>query len=245
MQYKTMQYKLATKFDESFIKENSMGPNPAKLLEESLAHYPLEAGSIVLDLGCGRGITSIMLAKEYGLRVFATDLWIPATENFQRFTAARLTREQIVPIHADAHEMPYADEFFDAVVSIDSYQYFGLEPDYLGKHLLPLVKHGGKLILLVPGFRKDVHDNFPPELLLSWTPEALDTIHDCAHWRSVISATEGIEILAIQELEREHFDECWREWLETDNEYAVGDRASMNAGAGNWMNFVLIALKKR
>ncbi|MCE5188987.1 MAG: methyltransferase domain-containing protein [Eubacteriales bacterium] len=185
-----MQYKLVNKFDKDFIKENIMGPNPAKLLEETLALYPLQAGSTVLDLGCGRGVTSIMLAREYGLRVFATDLWIAATDNFKRFTAAGLNREQIVPIHADAHELPYAEEFFDAAVSIDSYQYFGLDPDYLGTHLLPLVKHGGKLILLVPGFRKDVHENLPPELLLSWTPEALDTIHDCAHWRTVISATE-------------------------------------------------------
>lgn len=240
-----MQYNLSTKFDKDFIKENIMGPNPAKLLEETLALFPLQAGSTVLDLGCGRGVTSIMLAREYGLHVFATDLWISATDNFKRFTAAGLTREQIVPIHADAHEMPYADEFFDAAVSIDSYQYFGLDPDYLGKHLLPLIKHGGKLILLVPGFRKDLHDNFPPELLLSWTPEALDTIRDCAYWRKAISATEGIEILAIQELEREHFNECWQEWLDTDNEYAVGDRASMNAGAGKWMNFVLIALRRQ
>ena len=239
-----MQYQLATKFDKDFLKENIMGPNPAKLLEETLALYPLKAGSTVLDLGCGRGVTSIMLAKEYGLRVFATDLWISATDNFERFNAAGLTREQIVPIHADAHEMPYAEEFFDAAVSIDSYQYFGLDPEYLGKYLLPLVKRGGNLILLVPGFRKDVHDHMPPELLLSWRPEDLDTIHDCDHWRRVVSATSGIEILTVEELSREHFDECWQEWLDTDNEYAVGDRASMNAGAGKWMNFVLIALKR-
>ena len=240
-----MKYIKANRFTTEFLRETIMGPNPAKLLEQVLEKYPVDEGSLVLDLGCGKGVTSLLLALEYRMRVFATDLWIEPTENWERFRSFGLGAEQIVPIHAEAHDLPYAREFFDAVFCIDSYQYFGLDPEYLGKHLLPLVKHGGKLILLAPGFRKDVHENLPPELLLSWTPEALDTIHDCEHWRKVISATEGVEILSLQELDREHFYECWQEWLDTDNEYAVGDRASMNAGAGEWMNFVLIALKKR
>lgn len=237
-----MKYKLANRFEKDFIRENIMGPNPAKLLEETLALYPLEAGATVLDLGCGRGVTSIMLAKEYGLRVFATDLWIEATENYKRFAEAGLTREQIVPIHADARELPYAEEFFDAAVSIDAYHYFGLDEGYLGRHLLPLVKHGGLLLFVVPGFHRDVHANLPPELLLSWSREDLDTLHDCDHWRAVISATNGVEVLSICEMES--FKECWRDWLETDNEYAVGDRPSMQAGAGRLMNFVLIALRR-
>ena len=45
--------------------------------------------------------------------------------------------------------------------------------------------------------------------------------------------------------EMEDFDECWNEWLATDNEYAVQDRLSMNAGAGKYMNFVAMALKRK
>lgn len=239
-----MKYKIATQFDKAFLNENIMGPNPAKLLEELLAKYPLEAGQTVLDLACGRGVTSIMLAKYYGQRVFATDLWIEATDNWARFQQAGLTREAIVPIHAEAHELPYAASYFDAIICVDSYQYFGLDPEYLGKHLLPLVKPGGMLLFVVPGFVKDVHDDLPKELLLSWTPEALDTIHDCAYWKKVIGETKGIEVLSIAELEREHFDECWQDWLEADNEYAAGDRAAIEAGAGKYMNFVVIALRR-
>ena len=220
-----------------------MGPNPAKLLEQLLERYPLIPGQIVLDLGCGRGVTSAMLAREYGLRVFATDLWIAATDNYKRFCALGLTREQIVPIHADAHDLPFADEFFDAVLSIDAYQYFGLERGYLGKHLLPLVKPGGWLLFVVPGFHRDIHSDIPKELLLSWSAEDLDSMHDAAYWREILLATEGAEIASIEEME--DFDECWAEWLETDNEYAVQDRLSMGAGAGKHMNFLAIAIRKK
>ena len=237
-----MNYPRADRMNPDLIKHNIMGPNPAKLLEELLNKFPLEPGQTVMDLGCGQGVTSIMLVKEYGLKVFAVDLWISASENWQRFRKEGLTREQIVPIHEDAHQLPFADEFFDAVVSIDSYHYFGLDKAYLGKHLLPLVKPGGYLLLVVPGFHRDVHENIPKELLLTWSAEDLDTIHDADYWRDVISATEGVEILAIEEMESN--ENCWEDWLATDNEYAVMDRVPMNAGAWKYMNFVSIALKK-
>ena len=237
-----MNYPRANRLDPILIKENIMGPNPAKLLEELLERFPLEPGQTIMDLGCGQGVTSIMLAKEYHQRVFAVDLWISASENWQRFLAQGLTNQQIVPIHEDARELPFAENFFDAVVSIDSYHYFGLDKTYLGKHLLPLVKPGGWLLFVVPGFHHDVHANIPKEMLLSWSPEDLDTLHDADYWRDVISATEGVDIISIDEMESN--EECWQEWLDTENEYAVMDRAAMNAGAGKYMNFVAIALKK-
>ncbi len=238
-----MNYPKANKMDPNLIKNNIMGPNPAKLLEELMNRFPLEAGQTIMDLGCGQGVTSIMLAKEYALRVFAVDLWISASENWQRFVAQGLTNEQIVPIHEDAHTLPFAENFFDAVVSVDSYHYFGLDKAYLGKHLLPLVKPGGWILLVVPGFHHDIHADIPKEMLTSWSAEDLDTIHDAVYWRDVIEATGGIEIISIEEMESN--EECWQDWLKTENEYAVMDRAAMNAGAGKYFNFIAIALRKK
>ena len=31
----------------------------------------------------------------------------------------------VTPIHAEAHTLPFAADFFDAIVSLDAYQYFG------------------------------------------------------------------------------------------------------------------------
>ena len=85
--------------------------------------------------------------------------------------------------------------------------------------------------------------NIPKELLLSWRPEDIDTIHDADYWRDVISATEGVEIVAIEEMESN--EECWQDWLKCDNEYARGDRATMEAGGGRYMNFLSIVLRKK
>lgn len=227
----------------AFIQQNIMGPNPMKLLEELLQKYPLLPGETVLDLGCGKGVTSLFAVKEYQARVFATDLWISPTENKQRFDALGLTSQQIIPIKAEAHELPYANEFFDTVICIDSYHYFGTDKEYLSQHLLPLIKHGGRLLIAVPGLKKDIHENIPAEMLLSWSAEDIQTLHDAKFWRNILSETEGIEIIELGEMQS--FDECWNDWLACDNEYAVNDRKALNAGAGKYMNFIAMIICKK
>ena len=41
------------------------------------------------------------------------------------------------------------------------------------------------------------------------------------------------------------FDECWNDWLACDNEYAVDDRKAMNAGAGKYMNFIAMIIRRK
>ena len=238
-----MEYTRSDRYDMNLVREKSMGPNPIKLEEELLADHRIPQGATVMDLGSGQGLTSVFLVKEYGFRVFAADLWSNPTENKRFFDQMGLTTEQIIPIHADANDLPFAEEFFDAVISTDSYNYFGRDPEYLGKHLLPFVKHGGYLYIVVPGMKKDCHDDLPAELLLSWTPDQLDYLHDTAYWTNIICQTEGIEILSIHEMESN--EEVWNDWLACDNEYARGDRKSMEAGGGRYLNFVAIVLQRK
>lgn len=59
--------KKADIYKELFNKEYLMGPNSVRLLEEMLEKYPLEQGIRVLVLGCGKGLTSLFLAKDQKL----------------------------------------------------------------------------------------------------------------------------------------------------------------------------------
>ncbi len=238
-----MEYKRSNKYDTKLVREKIMGPNPIKLDEELLMDHRIPQGAMVMDLGSGKGLTSVFLVKEYGLRVFATDLWSNPTENKRFFDQMGLTTEQIIPIHADANDLPFAEETFDAVICTDSYNFFGCDPEYLGKHLLPFIKRGGFLYIAVPGMKKDCHDNLPPELLLSWTPEQLNYLHDIAYWTNIIGQTEGINILSIHEMESN--EEVWDDWLACDHEYARGDRKSMEAGGGKYLNFIAIILQRK
>ena len=138
---------------------------------------------------------------------------------------------------------PLKKIFFDGVVSTDSYNYFGRDKQYLDEKLLPFVKSGGYLYITVPGMKKDCHENLPQELLLSWTPEQLDYIHDVAYWMDIVSACQNAEVIAVKEMESN--EEVWRDWLLQENEYAIGDRKTMEAGGGKYLNFIAIVLRKK
>lgn len=62
-----------------------MGPNPIKLTEELLNDCKILPGKTVCDLGSGMGLTSVFMAKEYGFKVYAADLWSDPNENAEFF----------------------------------------------------------------------------------------------------------------------------------------------------------------
>lgn len=238
-----MKYIKSKKYNTPLLCEKIMGPNPIKLEEELLMNHNIPNGSIVCDLGSGQGLTSIFLAKEYGFTVYATDLWSDPDENKMFFDSMGLSSEQIIPIKADATELPFEKEFFDAVVSIDSYNYFGCDPRYLDDNLLPFIKSDGYIYIVIPGMKKDCHNKLPQELLLSWTPEQLDYMHDKAYWHDIIKECKGVEIITIDEMESN--EEVWTDWLQQENEYAINDRKAMEAGSGKYLNFIKIILRKK
>ena len=238
-----MNYIKSGKYQTHDLMKRIMGPNPLKLEEELLIEHKIKDGAVVCDLGSGQGLTSVFLAKEYGFKVYATDLWSDPCENARFFEMMGLCEEQIVPIKADATDLPFEKDFFDAVVSTDSYNYFGRDTHYLDDKLLPFIKSGGYIYITVPGMKKDCHDNLPQELLLSWTPEQLDYIHDIDYWTNIVSVCRNAEVISIKEMESN--EECWNDWLMQENEYAVGDRKAMYAGGGKYLNFIAIVLQKK
>lgn len=62
-------------FDRDFLLATMMGPNCVRFAEELTANIPLSPHMRVLDLGCGMGLSSIYLARTFGVQVFAADLW--------------------------------------------------------------------------------------------------------------------------------------------------------------------------
>lgn len=238
-----MKYIKSEKYNTPELMKMIMGPNPIKLEEELLQEHKIPENAVVCDLGSGQGLTSVFLAKEYGFTVYAADLWSDPAENRKFFDSMGVSPDKLIPVKADATDLPFEKDFFDAIVSTDSYNYFGRDESFLDKKLLPFVKSSGYIYIAIPGMKKDCHDKLPPELLLSWTPKQLEYMHDVKYWTDMVSKCAGAEVISVNEMESN--GEVWADWLKQDNEYAVGDRKSMEAGGGKYLNFISIVLRKK
>ena len=106
----------------------------------------LHPGEKVLDLGCGKGETSVFIAKHHGVLVKALDLWTSAEFLTQKF-AERGVSSQCSAIQMDATEpLPYAENEFDAIFCMNSFNFYGANPGFLA-HLLKHLKPGGRLCI--------------------------------------------------------------------------------------------------
>ena len=231
-----MNFERSKQYDKQLLLDNMMGPNCIKLLEDLTKSVEITPDMRVLDLGCGRGLTSIFLAKEFGCTVYATDLWIEATENYERFKALGL-EGKIVPIHADANDLPYADEYFDAMVSVDAFHYFGLSAAYMDEKLAPLIKPGGTIAVCVPGVKVDA-DTAPKALSPFISDEDYQTFRSKEWWTNMLGECTRFDTQAIWSPSEAMFDEVWADWLESSNEYAVRDRGFIEKNDGQYLNFV-------
>lgn len=169
-------YPRSAGYDAGWLYRYNMGPNVLWLTEALCQVMPLAPGMRVLDLGCGTALSSIFLAREFGVRVWAVDLWVSPSANWERIREAG-EADRVFPVAAEAHRLPFAHDFFDAVVSVDAYHYFGTDERYL-PYLVRFVAPGGQLGVVVPGNQID------PEEVPEGLPETFRPAADFFTFRS-------------------------------------------------------------
>ncbi|QYM92524.1 SAM-dependent methyltransferase [Dickeya zeae] len=226
-------------YDSAFLLDTMMGPNAMRITEEMAAQLPITPGMRILDLGCGKGISSILLAKKYDVTVFAADLWITPTENARRFASQRVD-SHIIPLLLDVtKEIPFAQEYFDMIISVDAWQYFGSNDSMLAK-MLPFVKPNGLIAVAVPGFIQDYSEGNLPEVVKPfWTPDWY--FYSRHWWRTLWEKEPGIEILQLREM-----DSCQQAW----DDFMPCTLAQemmvpiMEAGAGAYFNMIQLVGRK-
>jgi cyclopropane fatty-acyl-phospholipid synthase-like methyltransferase len=235
----------AEKYDLNWVFENHMGPNVLWLAEAATEHMDLKPGMRVLDMGCGKALSSIFLAREFGVQVWATDLWISPTENYQRIQAAGV-EDRVFPIHAEAHSLPYAEGFFDAAISLDAYHYFGTNDIYYGWYFNKLLKPGAQLSICVPGIKEEIAGDEPPAHLKPYWDWEYFSFHSPDWWARHFRRSGMMEVEYAGWLE-----DGWKYWLAWDEgapRLFPGENTEatmLREDAGRWMGFSQVVARKK
>ena len=234
-------YPRSARWDPQWMLENVMGPNVLWLAEAIAPALALSPGMRVLDLGCGKAISSIFLASEFGVRVWAADLWIAAEENLARIRAGG-REDDVVPVRVEAHALPFPEGHFDAIVSLDAYHYFGTDDLYVG-YVSRFLKPGGRLGIVSPGLAQEIAEP-PAELRPYWQWEFC-SFHSADWWRRHWAKTGQLHVEVADML-----PDGWREWLAWSEvcaragvgmpEAAAREAEMLRADAGRLLGFVRI-----
>ena len=229
-----------------FAQAAMMGPNAMRVAEELASYLDIGKDMRILDLGCGCGLSTILLAQKYGVSVFAADLWIPPTDNYERFRSYGID-DRAVPIYADANKgLPFAKGYFDVLFSVDAYHYFGDRAEMLPS-LIPFVKKGGDIAVAVPGIKYEFGENVPAEMKPFWNDEVARTIHSLDWWKELWSREKGMEIIDVREMLC--CKQAWDEWLDgyhPDLPFAdaiTEDIEMMEAEDGKYFNLIQLIAK--
>lgn len=227
-----------------FTKEYLMGPNSFRLLDELIRRCPKDARfDRTLDLGCGYALTSMFIANETNAgSVYAFDLWIDASENYSRIKENKL-EDRIIPIHGDAMDMPFAKEYFDSIVSVDSYHYFGCKEGVFAEKILPYVKKGGYVMIVIPGLKTEPESELR-ELFNEWAEGDDSQLFKTPEWWEALMKKECGELGEVSVTEADCFDIAWKEWFDSEHEFGIRDKKYLEKGLDKILDFVLIYVKR-
>ena len=231
----------SSKYHPDWIRAGvSGGANPLWLTEWLTNAMHLKPGMRVLDLGCGRAMSSIFLHREFGVQVWAVDLMISATENMERIRDAGAA-DHVFPLHADARHLPFPAEFFDAIISIDSFFYYGTDDLYL-TYILRFLKPGGFIAIAGAGLVSEISNDVPAHLQKWWTPD-LWCLHSAEWWIHHWNRTGYVDIQVADLMA-----EGWNNWLKWHLAIAPDNFTEIEAlkeDAGRYLGYVRVVARLR
>lgn len=179
--------------DEMYDLGRMMAPGGMLLARMMARHLAISPRARVLDIGCGRGQTSVMLASEFGASVVSVDLWTSSHER-QLLAQAAGVSDRVIALQGDmTRGLSSSMAAFDAIFVMQAFHSFGARRGML-EYLAKLLKPGGRIVIGQTCFRKE--------------PDAIpDLLQDADGWNT--------------EYARYHSPDWWRTLFQRVGQFAV------------------------
>ncbi len=218
-----MKFFRTEKYHIDFQKTKMTGPNAMLITEELLCSLDLRPTMTALDIRCGKSLSSLLVAKEFGMRVFACDDSVEPCENFAFYKRINM-QNQIIPMKLDfSGDIPFSAEYFDLILCAGTFNQIG-EKINLKEKILPLLKNNGVLAVAMPVLT--VNEISPQ--LRKFAANNTETLHSFDWWKNYF---ESQGLTSFESGLCECTEKAWNDWfLCTDNENAMHDKALAETG---------------
>ena len=201
-----------------------------KATRELMESCKIDKSSYVLDIGSGVGITACLIAKEYGCRVTGIDLSDIMVKRARERAERKGVEDKVEFQTADAENLPFADNIFDAVVS-ESVNAFMNDKQKAVNEYKRVLKPGG-----YAGFNEVTWVETAPEDLESYLHLALGggKFLTPGGWKSLLEDAGFSDIVS-----KVYKTNAWRQWTEEVKQMDPGDFLKA------WRQFISLYFKSR
>ena len=175
-------------------KGEEMERHHLKITEPAVRRMELRPGERVLDLGCGSGWATRLLARlvsdgpEGFGQVVGLDI---SDEMVRRARAASRDVDNVLYVTGSAQQIPWEENFFDKVLSVESFYYYPDQERVLGE-LFRVMAPKGRLFILINLYKDNPYS-------LQW----VDKLKVPVHVRSEAEYLEMLKAHAFEEVEAE------------------------------------------
>lgn len=180
-------------FDYDLIKSRSMSGNTFLATEILLNQIKLPPNAKILDLACGKALSSLYIARNTDALIFSVDNTISVNDNFQ-FLKSEGLEERVTPLACEARNLPFADQFFDAIFCINSISYFGTDDKFVPYIAQKLKKDGILLIFDICLANEVESKSSVPSLLKDNYPNYWYHIHSVEYWKNKFELSSLFDI---------------------------------------------------
>lgn len=140
-------------------------------------------------------------------------------------------------------DMPFAQNYFDTVISVDAYHYFGCKAGVFAEKILPFVKENGHVMIAVPGLKEEPKGKLK-QLFETWAEGNDSELFKTAAWWEKLLKDECGDRGEVKVLEAECYDTAWQEWFRSGHEFGLRDKEFLDKGLYDILNFLLIYVRK-